>query len=120
MTDRSVRLPDGWQRRTASEAAFACEHPVADHRRVVLEVTDEGDHERVQLRADAVDENATLSEQEFLVGEYETVEDALDALEAFATTVTESAVGATDRPIAVDLSEAVERFQDEQSGWFAD
>lgn len=120
MTDRSVRLPEGWQGRNEREAAFACEYTVDAHRRVLLEVTDHATHESVQLRAAAVDETATLSEQQFLVGEYETVEDALDALEAFAATVSEMAVGTDERPIAVDLGEAIETFQAQQAGWFAD
>ncbi|MFB6124945.1 MAG: hypothetical protein ABEJ59_03200 [Halanaeroarchaeum sp.] len=120
MTDRSVQLPDGWRGRNEGAAAYACERPVDDQRRVVLEVTPETAHERVQLRAAAVDEGATLTEQEFLVGEYETVEAALDALAAFAETVSEMAVGTGEHPIAVDLREAVETFQDRQAGWFAD
>ncbi|MFB6073868.1 MAG: hypothetical protein ABEJ89_02520 [Haloarculaceae archaeon] len=118
MTEQSTTPPDGWTKasREVPGADRTYVHRVADGQRVLVGLAP-ATADAVRLEVAAIDDDAILSRQVFVVDSYGEEGDATEEMHSFMRLVADRLPPEDGEPLSVAVKRSLEAFESTTRGW---
>jgi hypothetical protein len=122
MTNTNTELPEEWTKKPEedgySTGIFEYQRETADETTFVVSVISKTDNEEVRLRLSTIDRTSAHMRHDYLVDEYETVEDAVEGaqsfIDMFSQWLQDGSISSTNPEIEA-INEIIETFRGEQA-----